>query len=170
MTTLTEGNLEISFPENAKARKFDDNKKHGLSHCMKAVDFVVEEEHRIYFIEFKDPEKPGIEKKDKKDFESQFYSHKLNEVLKYKFRDTFLYEWACDSVDKPIYFLVLVVIESLSELDLMAQTEDLKRKLPMEGPRSGKWKRPIVSNCMVYNMETWNRNIPHFPVARIEPV
>ena len=57
MTTLTEGNLRITFPRGTRARKFDEPETHGLS-CMKAVDFIVEETDRILFIEFKDPDDP----------------------------------------------------------------------------------------------------------------
>lgn len=39
-------------------RKFDDEAAHGLSHCMKAVDFIIELPERLLFVEFKDPENP----------------------------------------------------------------------------------------------------------------
>ena len=38
--TLTEGDLQIIFNNPLNARKFDDPHVHGLSHCMKAVDFI----------------------------------------------------------------------------------------------------------------------------------
>ena len=41
MTVLTEGNLQIAVNNAVNARKFDDQ-THGMSHCMKAVDFVFE--------------------------------------------------------------------------------------------------------------------------------
>ena len=40
--TFTEGNLQITIKGAIRARKFDAHNAHGLSHCMKAVDFVVE--------------------------------------------------------------------------------------------------------------------------------
>ena len=40
--TLTEGALQITFNNAINGRKFDDQQQHRLSHCMKAVDFVVE--------------------------------------------------------------------------------------------------------------------------------
>ena len=58
MTILTEDNLQITFPDDANVMKFDDDKSHGLSHCMKAVDFIVELEDRVSFIEIKDFEHP----------------------------------------------------------------------------------------------------------------
>ena len=167
MTTLTEGNLRIAFPRTAKVRKFDDEALHGLSHCMKAVDFVVEEDDRISFIELKDPEHPRAREENREKFKREFRSGVLNEELKYKYRDTFLYEWASDNVNKPIYYLVVVAIETLSSAELSTGTDDLKRKLPLNGPPSGKWKQPIVADCMVFNIETWNRHQRRFPLSRI---
>ena len=46
MTTLTEGNLRITFPGDMNVRKFDSPESHGLTHCMKAVDFIAEHDHR----------------------------------------------------------------------------------------------------------------------------
>ena len=54
MTVLAEDDLQISLPATAKGRKFDDEVTHRLSHCMKAVDFIVELKDRVLFIEFKE--------------------------------------------------------------------------------------------------------------------
>ena len=53
MKTLEEGDLLITLPEGADGRKFD-GPDHGLSHCMKAVDWVFELKDRTYFAELKD--------------------------------------------------------------------------------------------------------------------
>jgi len=167
MIAFTEGNLRIAFPRGARVRKFDDPKSHGLSHCMKAVDFIVEEDDRILFIEFKDLEHPEApEENRRKDFE-KLQSGNLAEDLKYKYRDTFLYEWASDNVNKPIHYLVIVALGKLTGPELLSQTDELKRKLPLNGPPSGKWKRSIVKNCTVFNIETWNKHRPRFPLTRI---
>ena len=166
MTTLEEGNLRITFPRGTSARKFDDP-SHGLSHCMKAVDFIVEEADRILFIELKDPEHPHARKKKGKMFIDEFLSGDLDEDLKYKYRDSFLYQWASGDIAKPIHYWVIVAIDDLTEADLLARTEDLKRKLPLNGPVTGGWKRPIVKGCTVFNLRTWNRTLPRYPVSRI---
>ena len=134
---------------------------------MKAVDFVVEEDDRILFIEFKDLEHPNAPEENRiKDFE-EFQSGNLDKELKYKYRDTFLYEWAFDNVNKPIYYLVVVAIDGLSEAALIGRTEDLKRELPLDGPPSRKWPRPFVTDCTVFNIETWNKYQQRFPLSRI---
>ena len=106
MTTLTEGNLQITFPRDANVRKFDSPESHGLTHCMKAVDFIVEDDERVLFIEFKDPDHPHARDKEKKKFIKRFKSGKLVDDLKHKYRDSFLYEWMSGSVRKPVYYWI----------------------------------------------------------------
>ena len=78
MTTLTEGNLQIIFPRGATARKFDDKSSHGLSHCMKAVDFIVELTDRVLFIEIKDPQHPLALENDSRKFIDKFLAGSLD--------------------------------------------------------------------------------------------
>ena len=68
---------------------------------MKAVDFIVEEENRVLFVEFKDPEHPNAMERDRAKFIQEFSSGELDNDLKYKYRDSFLYEWASDNTNKP---------------------------------------------------------------------
>jgi hypothetical protein len=88
--------------------------------------------------------------------------------LKYKYRDSFLYQWACESLkDKPIYYFVIVILSSLTEADLLARTEALRRKLPQQGPSSGRWRRRIVEDCVVFNLQTWNSKFPQYQIRRV---
>ena len=91
MTALTERNIRIVFPRAAKVRKFDDGASHGSMDCMKAVDFIVEEADRISFIEFNYRDHPCAKQKDPTEFIDEFEPGKLDEELKYKYRDSFLY-------------------------------------------------------------------------------
>jgi len=166
MTTLTEGNLQIIFPAAAKARKFDDA-SHGLSHCMKAVDFIAELKDRYFFIEFKDPHKPGVPQKERDEYVKKFLAGNIDEDFKYKCRDTFLYEWAAERVGKPIHYLVLVAIDTLTDAELLARTDDLKRKIPLSGPASGVWKRSFIAGCAVFNIAAWNKHMSAYPVSRM---
>lgn len=166
MTTLIEGNLRISFPPGTTARKFDEPETHGLS-CMKAVDFIVEEDDRILFVEFKDPDDPRATEARRDDFIDKFSSGGLDTDLKYKYRDTFLYQWASENIEKPIHYWVLVASQSLTTVDLTRRTDALKRELPLERPRSGAWRRSIVSDCIVFNLDTWNKHLPRYPVERV---
>lgn len=168
MTVLTEGTLQLQLPNNVEGRKFDDD-EHGLSHCMKAVDFIVELPDRIIFIEFKDPDHPQGKPKDRQKFIQNFISGNLDDDLKHKYRDSFLYLWAWKGIKKPVHYLVLISAKTLTPAELLVRTDELKRKLPVNGPESGIWQRPIVKECGVFNIETWNEQFPDFPVARIIP-
>lgn len=168
MTVLTEGNLQITIPPGIPARKFDDT-GHGLAHCMKAVDFIIELNDRYIFIEFKDPQHPNSKAGDRNKFVKKFLSGSIDEDFKYKYRDSFLYEWASGKAKKPIYYYVLVALDTLTEAELITRTDDLKRKLPYDGPPSGTWKKRIVAGCMVFNIATWNKNLSSYPVTRVSP-
>ena len=167
MTTLKEGNLEIRFPSGTNARKFDVGPTHGLSHCMKAVDWIVELPDRIYFIEIKDPDNPQAQPHNKKEFAKKLLAEERDADLIKKFRDSFVYEWACDRVGKPIHYWVVIGLDALNEAELLNGKDALERQLPVCGPSSGEWKRNVVESCSVFTMQTWNRSFPQFPMSRI---
>ena len=104
---LSEGDLEIALPTGVTGRKFDDGASHGLTHCMKAVDFIVELADRILFVECKDPEHPAAQPKEQRKFLQRVLSGELDTDLKAKFRDSFLYEWASGRAPKADLFSCL---------------------------------------------------------------
>ena len=161
---LDEGNIRITINNAVGARKFDDP-GHGLSHCMKAVDFIVELPDRYLFIEFKDPQ--AAPPTGLKEFVERLRREELDRELIYKYRDSFLYESASGRADKPVHYLVLIALGSLDKAALMARKEQLERKLPLHGPPSHPWPRPIVASCGVFNMRSWNERFPDYPVKRL---
>jgi hypothetical protein len=166
MTVLEEGNLQITLPASVVARKFDDA-THGLSHCMKAVDFIFESTDRLFFVEFKDPETPEASSENRATFLQKFLSGKIDQDLKTKCRDTWLYEWALGRAEKPVTYLVLIAANALSAAELLARTDALKSQVPLAGPNHMPWKRAFVAGCMVMNIDAWNKALPQFPVSRI---
>ena len=165
MTTLTEGDLQVSFYDADSARKFDGD-KHGLS-CMKAVDFIVEFRDRYLFIELKDPQDPQARERDRNRFINGFKSGALDNDLKYKYRDSFLYEWAYGRADKPIYYFVLIAWDGLNTGELINGTDRLKRQLPLQGPERNPFTRSVVSGCAVFNIASWNKRFPKYPINRL---
>ena len=131
--TFTEGDLQIDFAGAVGGGRFD-GPRHRLSHCMKAVDFVVELPDRYLFVELKDPQNPRATPQDRTEFVRRLHSGGLDEDLKYKYRDSLLYEWASGRADKPIDYLVLVALDTLDGAQLLARTEALARSLPQHGP------------------------------------
>ena len=165
MKVLTECDLQITITDAVCARKFDDA-SHRLSHCMKAVDFIVELPDRYLFIEFKDPQNPNASKENRKDFIERFKTGCMDNDLTRKYRDSFLYEWASGRADKPVDYLVLVALDTLPTPLLRHRRRELERKLPMNGPGGHPWPRPIASSCAVFNIEMWNKQFPGYPIER----
>ena len=164
--TLLEGNLEMDIPDALGGGRFDGD-GHGLSHCMKAVDFVLELADRYLYVEVKDPQHPRATSRDRNAFIRRLRSGELDEDLKRKYRDSFLHEWAAGRADKPIDYLVLIAVDTLDDAQLAHRTSALERQLPLRGPDGLPWIRPIVRFCAVFNLESWNRNFPRYPVRRV---
>ena len=168
MTRLQEGDLRIALPSAARVSKFDDPATHGLSHCMEAVDFVVELEDRTLFLEVKDPDDPRAGSRDRRRWAARFKSDGLDQDLVQKYRDSFLYQWALGRVQKPIHYGVLVGLEQLTDADLLSRADALRRKLPIDVPTSTGWVRFPVAACHVFNANSWNRSLPAgYRVSRV---
>lgn len=164
--TFTEGDLQIDFRGAVRGVRLD-APDHGLSHCMKAVDFVVELPDHYLFVELKDPQNPRATSQARSEFIGRLCSGELDQDLKYKYRDSFLYEWASRRADKPIDYLVLIALNTLDQAQLLTRTEALARNLPQIGPGGQPWPREIVRACGVFNLESWNRKLPRYPVNRV---
>lgn len=169
--TFCEGDLKIEIKGVVYAWKFDEPSSHGLNHCMKAVDFIVEWPNCYQFIEFKDPQAPSaMGRIQPQTFIQDFQSGKIDEDLKYKYRDSFLYEWASGRAAKPIHFLVLVALNTLTTSELVRRTDALKKKLPLQRSIPGPWRCPFVQSCNVFNLHTWNQYNTNLPVSRLSTI
>ena len=166
MKFVTEGDLQLTIPFGATCERFDGD-SHGLTHCMKAVDFVVAFGGRTIFMEFKDPEAPGARPEAKNRFHLELHSGELDRKLVIKYRDTFLYRWASVGVKAPIDYYVLIASSSLGSAELLHRTERLRHQVPAGLPIPVRWKSPIAATCAVMNSEAWNRRLPKFSVKRL---
>lgn len=165
MTAFREGDIEIDFPDQVTPRKFDDPAIHKLT-CMKAVDCIFEWNGDTYFIEVKDPDNPRTHAEGREQFLQKFQSDKLNNDLKYKYRDSFLYEYASGRAKGKIHYIVLLCMKNLDSSMLMTISDDLKKAIPLEGP-SGPWQKAFVTSCNVMNIDAWKRLLRQFPVRRL---
>ena len=163
--TLREGELQVELPTPAQGRKFDDQ-THGLSHCMKAVDWIVDLPDKVYFVEVKDLDSRGAASHDtRKGYLEDLEAGKHDRDLVTKFRDSFIYQWACGQVDKPIFYLVVIACRALDNAMLVQRTDALRRKLPSGVQKV--WKLAIAENVLVLNERTWNEQFSNFPMARV---
>ena len=164
-TTLQEGELRISLPKSVQGRKFDDE-THGLSHCMKAVDWIIDLPEKVYVVEVKDLDARGASgRKERQDYVDQLKKGTKDRDFVTKFRDSFIYQWACGGVDKPIVYLVIIACQDLDDAMLLHRAKALRHELPSGRPRA--WKRKIAEDVLVFNQETWNEHVPNLPMKRI---
>ena len=154
--------FKFDFTDASDAFVFDEKDRskaafHGLSHCMKAVDIIVELENDYLFVEVKNLENATDDYQQKEPF------NYLLEVLKYKYRDSFLYRWAEGKTDKSIRYLCLLTLESGL---ITRMNKELRYQLPPGLPVT-RWSNEIAKACVVLNEARWNSNFPKWPVQRI---
>ena len=83
---LTEGDLEFDFSAAILSERFDHPDTHKLSHCMKAVDFIVEWDREFWFVEVKNPSNSSIPPEIKRDKLNDFISKcKLSEKIRARY-------------------------------------------------------------------------------------
>ncbi len=165
MPTLREGDLELDVPSGVTAWKFD-GATHQLSHCMKAVDFVIEESNKRIFVEIKDGDASNVPPQGRANFVRRLQRGELDQDLYYKCRDSFLYGYCAEWTALPTVYYVVLALESLTSADLTARTTMLESKLPLTAPEGVSWT-PYVERCQVFNLATWNRYLPQYPLRRV---
>lgn len=166
MTKFIEKDLEVTFNGVIRAINFDDS-SHGLSRCMKAIDFMVELPDKYLFIEFKDPEHPRAQSASATKWKNEFTSGQLDDDFVKKFRDSLVYEWASGRADKPIVYYLLIAMSGPDATLLGPKAQDLRRKLPTGPQPKTRLIKPIALDCLVFNISTWNRSFPNYPIRRI---
>lgn len=164
MTILTERDLQLTLPPHVAGRRFDDPASHGLSHCMKAIDFILEWPDRLVFLEIKDLDDPAARERERNRFIAKLQSGQLDRDVALKGRDSFVYEWCCERVQKPIISIGLIACQALDAAQLLTRTDALKRSLPIRHPH---WRRSFITDCLVMNLAQWHRNIPEIPIRRL---
>lgn len=155
MVPHREGELAFTFPSTAlSVVKFDDPVTHGAS-GMKAVDFIVEFADFDLYIEVKDADNSATDQPSRAAFLEKLKSGRLENDLTYKYRDTRTYRWCAGKASKPARYVVVLELRTLLPRDFQLWTDNLKRRLPLDGPAS--WSRPLVDQVFVMNAATWNK-------------
>ena len=167
MNKCVEKDIELDLTKARSVKNFDDDKTHGLSHCMKRVDWIVETDGKLLFIEVTDPQDPKAPAGEIDKFLRELKDGRLDNELYYKARDSFLYEWAMKNIFKPVVFIVLLSPDSLSDVVLQNFSYNLKKKVPVDGPPHKMWKQKFIHDCLVMNISLWNNTFPEYPVSRI---
>jgi hypothetical protein len=153
-----------------------DKHGHGLSHILKAVDFVVEWDDQFWLVEVKNPEDSEIPSQYKdKAIEKYFKkittpSSSICDDLYQKFVDSLLYLGLDCGIpsEKPMRYMTLIALSALTPIQL----SNLLYKLLaisnglLQGPPKKGWSKGF--SVHLFNLELWNRAFPQCQVTRVE--
>jgi hypothetical protein len=159
-----EGEVRIDFGDALSCTKLDED--HPLTHAMSCVDFLVEFQDRIVFVEIKDPDCSKAQPKDIKKFVRKVEDGKLAVELARNGRDSVFYRACTCGLNKRIYYYVLLGMEGLSPAELQAQTDRLKSFLPLDQANGRECRQRLIEDCAVFNLRMWNAVFP-FKAERI---
>ncbi|NCS23182.1 MAG: hypothetical protein GPI96_01070 [Microcystis aeruginosa BS13-02] len=153
--------FEFDFPNALDVFIFDEKETnklhyHGLSHAMKAVDIIVELTDFYLFIEVKNFHKP-------EQYQDSSYFNNLRETLKHKYRDSWLYRWCKNKIDKPIKYLCLLELDTPL---LSRMNKELRQQIPI-GQKGKRWSQEICNSCIVLNFAIWNQQFTAWPIIRL---
>ncbi len=165
---FNEGDLVFAFDDGLAVRKFD-GPDHGMSHFLKAVDFVVESDTEITLIEVKDPGSPDIPDRhraaqDARNLEKVRTGELFNAELAPKLKDSLFYLYLRRQLpDKDLRYLILLSFGRLDVALLMNAQDRLRRACACpENPEM--WQRRYA--VALLTLEEWNRRFPGMPVSR----
>jgi len=160
-----EKDLQLFPNTGISVLRFDEPHTHGLtSYDMKAVDYIITYEDKYVFLELKDPDDPNARTKSREKFFSEFKSDTLKTSLSKKYRDSFIYRWAQNRIDKPIFYYVIVCARTLKPADYLTLTDKLKKYLVQK--HEGVWVRKLAEKCLVVPLTTWNQHFPDCIIRR----
>ncbi|WP_419840464.1 hypothetical protein [Candidatus Poriferisodalis sp.] len=165
--SFVEGSLRIRGPNAAKIRRFDAQNSHALLGAMKAVDFVIEETNYTIFLELKDPDNPQASNANRADFAKKLYSGSLDQDLKYKYRDSYLYEWSCGNIRKPALYIVVIQFQPFVSAHRMVRQDRLREQLPARSQAPAAWQQYYLEDVLVLDCSGWNQRFPNFRIERI---
>jgi len=168
---LRERDIEIDFTSAIDALVFDQMKRnqpnyHGIGEMCR-VDFVVELDTAIIFVEVKDPSSPKARTEGLTKFQQDLNDGTLSAKFAAKFVDSFFYRWAEDKLSKTVHYLILVTLDSGVLPNL---SDEVAKRISPAGKSCTRWQRHPVQNCQAFNIETWNQNFPKWPVTRLASI
>lgn len=153
----------FDFPSAKELYKFDETDNlspyyHGAP-MMKAVDVMAEFPNFYIWIEIKHytdedivrMKQEGDQRKNGDEYHIK--THLRNNLVK-KYRDTFLYRYAEQKLDKPVIYVCLLNFDSALKSHFRCE---LEKGIPKRIPTK-RWKRSLINGLVVVSEEDWERN------------
>ena len=150
MKTVQEEDLIFDVSTAVNAERFDDKKLHGSRSTMKKVDFIIEENERIIFLEVKDPDIPGASNVE--EFKRSLKDDSLIYELSGKFRDSLLFARQRGEIEKPIDYIVLISMEALDKGLLPNMIDRLSRSIPISHKS---WVGDLVNSSVILKLDSF---------------
>ena len=169
MNELEELDLAIDFQDAAvPPLKFDQQDRnladyHDLEN-MPRVDFVVELDSDIYFIELKDTNRPDAADPGGATFMKKIANGKVEQSLAEKYLYTFFFRWAEGKLNKHIHYVCLITLED-PMVNILA--DDLAKTLRHLRTPSGRWIKKPLASCQIHSLQSWKETFPQWPVRRL---
>lgn len=189
---VSEGDLEIDFTAAISYIKLDDPLIRQPQN-MKLVDYIIERETELLFLEIKDPSCPpkskrpdaqqGIEKSRgeflKKLTDDACHDSCSEELkgkslisheLTPKARDSYTYIHLMKRDNKPIIYAFLLGADQLAiDPALLLDFKDrLLKRIRHEADEP--WKRQYIADCLVLTEQTWPLAFPEYPLRRLSNI
>lgn len=152
MKTVQEQDLIFDVEAAVRVEKFDDNKIHGTKSSMKRVDFIIEHDDEVLFLEVKDPDMPGAANPEQ--LVGELQSGKLIADLAQKFRDSLLFSNMRGNHTKAIKYVVLLSMASLDDALVLSRVDALKASIPLSHKS---WKQDCASSCLMLKMDAYKK-------------
>lgn len=153
----------FDIPQALQMYKFDETNNnspffHGVS-VLKAVDVMIEMPKCYVWVEIKcyDDEKIAKFKEERnlprrdEDYHPKTW---LRNNLLHKYRDTFLYRYAENKLDKPIVYVCLLNFDKALKSYFRGE---LQHYIPCNKP-SARWKKSIIDALIVVDENDWKHN------------
>lgn len=169
MPVLIEGELELHYPSGTNIYRIEN---HTPSHCMNAVDFVLNLHDKIYFLEIKDYRNYSGTQKELKE---ELTTYRIDEnytdencrtisviyQLVHKCRDSFIYEYSHDRIkkykrkyknkDKEIIYIVFILFPGqLDSKNAKWLSRNINNHLGIRIPiEDTKFRKPFIKDKLV---------------------
>jgi hypothetical protein len=129
---------------------------------LKDVDFIVENNDKILFVEYKNSNIPNAS--NPKAFEEKIKTDDHYVEIARKFYDSIIYIMACEK-NKPIEYIYILECQKADSVIRKSITAKIKKKLPFDLQQENEdIKRKLIACFCVVSIDEWNQKFPEFQI------
>jgi len=153
-------NFEFNFSTAKYAVELHEKYKRTF---LKDVDFIVEKNDKIFFVEYKNSNIPNAS--NPKAFEEKIKTDDHYVEIARKFYDSIIYIMACEK-NKPFEYIYILECQKADSVIRKYITAKIKKKLPFDlQQENAEIKRKLIADFCVVSMDEWNQIFPEFQIT-----